>query len=95
MPILNIRSPNEVPAASRSSKAARDEQKRYEEFIQAVGAEVGELELSEEERPRPVKVRLRRAETRLHKEVEIWDVNNKVYFRAAAPRRGRPRKDKG
>ena len=94
MPTLNVRSLSEVPLASRGSKAAREEQRKYEEFIQAIGADVGELELSEEEQPRPVKVRLRRAATRLGKDVEIWDANDKVYFRAATQKRRRPRKAK-
>ena len=94
MPTLNIRNPNQVPPPSRSSKAVREEQRRYEEFINAIGGDVGELELSEEERPRAVKVRLRRAGTRLGKDLEIWDANDRVYFKAAAAKRGRPRKGK-
>ena len=93
MPTLNVRNLNEVPSPSRGSKAVREEQKRYEEFIQAVGGDVGELELSGEEGLRAVKVRLRRAGTRLGKDLEIWDVNDRVYFKAAT-KRGRGRKPK-
>ena len=93
MPTLNVRNLNEVPAPSRSSRAVREEQKRYEDFIQAIGGDVGELELSPDENARKVKVRLRRAGTRLGKDLEIWDASDRVYFRAASTtRRGRPRK---
>ena len=95
MPTLNVRNLNQVPVPSRGSKAAREEQHRYEGFIQAINEDVGELELASDENARSVKVRLRRAATRLGKEVEIWDANDKVYFRAAAAKRGRPRKARG
>ena len=93
MPTLNVRNVSEVPPASRGSKAVREEQRRYEEFVQAINGDVGELELSDDENARSVKVRLRRAGTRLGKDLEIWDANNRVYFKAAT-KRGRPRKAK-
>jgi hypothetical protein len=40
---------------------------------------------------RSVKVRLRRASSRLGIDLDIWDVNGHVYFRRVT-RRGRPRK---
>ena len=64
---------------------------QYEGFIQAIDGDVGELELSPDEQVRSVKVRLRRAATRLGREVDIWDADGKVYFQVAS-KRGRPRK---
>ena len=95
MPTLNVRNLNEVPAPSRGSKAVREEQQRYEGFIQAINGDVGELELALDENVRSVKVRLRRAASRLGKDLDIWDADDNVYFRAAAAKRGRPRKAKG
>jgi hypothetical protein len=66
---------------------------QYEGFIQAINNDVGELELSPGEQVRGVKVRLRRAATRLSREIEIWDADGRVYFRVAT-KRGRPRKSK-
>jgi uncharacterized protein YheU (UPF0270 family) len=64
---------------------------RYESFIRDAGTDVGELELSADENVRGEKVRLRRASTRMGVDLEIWDANNRVYFRST-PKRGRPRK---
>jgi hypothetical protein len=64
---------------------------QYEEYVQAVNSDVGELELSPDEQARSVKVRLRGAATRLGREIEIWDADGRVYFRVAT-KRGRPRK---
>jgi hypothetical protein len=66
---------------------------QYEGFLQAINGDVGELELSPDEPVRGVKVRLRRAATRLSREIEIWDADGRVYFRVAT-KRGRPRKSK-
>jgi hypothetical protein len=52
---------------------------------------VGELELEAEEAIRSVKVRLRRAAVRLGMELDVWDVNGRVYFRIRQ-RRNRPRR---
>jgi hypothetical protein len=75
----------------KSSKAVHEAQLQYEGFLQAINGDVGELELSPDEQVRSVKVRLRRAATRLSREIEIWDVNGRVYFRVAS-KRGRPKK---
>jgi hypothetical protein len=56
--------------------------------------EAGELELTSGESARSVKVRLRRAASRVGAEVQIWDADGKVYFMRGA-RRGRPRKARG
>jgi hypothetical protein len=40
---------------------------------------------------RSVKVRLRRASSRLNVDLDIWDADGHVYFRRVT-RRGRPRK---
>jgi hypothetical protein len=53
--------------------------------------DVGDLELEPSENLRSVKVRLRRASSRLGLDIDIWDVNGHVYFRRVT-RRGRPRK---
>jgi hypothetical protein len=91
MPTMKVRSAAEVPAAVRGTKAAREAQQEYEGFIRAINSDVGELQLSAGERPRGVKVRLRRAASRLGREIDIWEADGRVYFRLAT-RRGRPRK---
>ena len=93
MPKLEVRKASEVPSPSRSSRAVQEQQRMYEGFIREVGAEVGELSLAPGEQVRGIKVRLRRASTRVGAPIEIWDVDGKVYFRAENQRRrGRPRK---
>ena len=93
MPKLQLRKPEDVPTRSTASRAVQEQQRLYEGFIQQLSGNVGELELSLAENVRSVKVRLRRAATRLNRPVEIWDANGKVYFKAEGPRRrGRPRK---
>lgn len=91
MPKLAIRKLEEVPAPARGTKAVRELQALYEGFIRDINSDVGELELSPDEQVRSVKVRLRRAGTRLGKDLEISDVGQKVYFKAAT-KRGRPKK---
>jgi hypothetical protein len=91
MPKMTVRSAFDVPTPVRSPKAVREAQMQYEEYVRAIDGDVGELELSPDEQPRGVKVRLRRAATRLGREIEIWDANGRVYFRVAS-KRGRPRK---
>jgi hypothetical protein len=93
LPSLKVRNASEVPTPSKSSKAVHDAQLQYEGFIQAINGDVGELDLSPDEQVRGVKVRLRRAATRLSREIEIWDVDGRVYFRVAT-KRGRPRTSK-
>jgi hypothetical protein len=89
MPRLAVRKATEVPTPSRVSRAVREQQEIYEGFIREINSNVGELELRTDEQPRSVKVRLRRAATRLGRELEIWDANGKVYFKATT-KRGRP-----
>jgi hypothetical protein len=92
MPQLHIRKPNEAPPPSRSSKAVREQQQKYDEFVRTIDAnDVGDLELDPNENVRSVKVRLRRASSRLGLDLDIWDSNGHVYFRRVT-RRGRPRK---
>src|SRR5678816_1815579 len=93
MPIFHKRKLSEVPKASRTSRAIREKQELYEGFINAIGAEVGELELAEGEAVRATKVRIRRAATRLGTDIQIWDSDGKVYF-SRTQHRGRPRKAK-
>ena len=93
MPKLQLRKLDEVPRPSRSSRAIQEQQRLYEDFIRQLNGNVGELELRADENPRSVKVRLRRASSRLNKPVDIWDANGKVYFKAQEQRRrGRPRR---
>ena len=92
MPQLHVRKPSEAPLPSRSSKAVREQQEKYDEFIRSIDTtDVGDLELDPGENVRSVKVRLRRASSRLDSNIDIWDVNGHVYFRKVT-RRGRPRK---
>lgn len=92
MPVLHLRKPNEAPLPSRSSRAVREQQQKYDEFVRRVELnDVGDLELEPSENVRSVKVRLRRASSRVGIDLDIWDVNGHVYFRRVT-RRGRPRK---
>ena len=92
MPLLHVRKPSEAPPPSRSSKAVREQQQKYDDFIRRIDtSEVGDLELEPNENVRSVKVRLRRASSRIATDVDIWDVNGHVYFRRVT-RRGRPRR---
>ena len=93
MPTMTVRSASDAPLPNRATKAVREAQLQYEEYVQAINSDVGELELSPDEQPRSVKVRLRRAATRLGREIDSWDANGSVYFRVAS-KRGRPRKSK-
>lgn len=94
MPTLAVRAPSEVPSQTRASKVVREQQALYEDFIKQVPADhVGELELTSDEQVRGIKVRLRRASTRLGVELEVWDSDDRVYFaQRQVRRRGRPRK---
>ena len=92
MPNLSVRSASEVPQPRRATKAIQEAQLQYEGFIDSIDGDVGDLELDSDENPRGVKVRLRRAATRLGRDIDIWDANGHVYFRVAT-KRGRPRKN--
>jgi hypothetical protein len=92
MPVLHLRKPNEAPQPSRSSRAVRELQQKYDEFVRRIETtDVGDLELEPSESVRSVKVRLRRASSRVGVDLDIWDVNGHVYFRRVT-RRGRPRR---
>lgn len=94
MPTFTVRKPAEVPTPSRMPKAIREQQQLYENFIvQAIG-NVGEVSLEPGDSIRSIKVRLRRASTRVGAKLDIWDAEGKVYFQSETPRphRGRPRK---
>lgn len=91
MPRMQVRKAADVPTPTRASRAVREQQQMYEDFIRQINGDVGELELAPSEQTRGVKVRLRRAATRLGTNVEIWDANGRVYFKTAT-KRGRPRK---
>ena len=92
MPQLMVRNAAEVPTRSNVSRAAREHQEQYEQFIKQLDGNVGELHLEPDENSRSVKVRLRRASNRLSVPIEIWDANGLVYSKAEAARakRGRP-----
>ena len=92
MPTLHVRKPGEAPTPSRSSRAVRELQQKYDDFVKGIDAsQIGDLELEASDNVRSVKVRLRRASSRLGINLNIWDVNGHVYFQHVA-RRGRPRK---
>ena len=91
MPTLHVRKPGEAPSPSRSSRAVRELQQKYDDFVRGIdSSEVGDLELDPSDNVRSVKVRLRRASSRLSANLNIWDVNGHVYFQHVV-RRGRPR----
>jgi phosphoribosylformylglycinamidine synthase subunit PurS len=89
MPNLQVRKANEVPSPSRSPRAVREQQALYEGFIRQIDGNVGELEPGSGENVRSIKMRLRRAASRIGFNIDIWDADGKVYFQAARPR-GRP-----
>ncbi len=92
MPTLHVRKPGEAPTPSRSSRAVRELQQKYDDFVKGIDAsQIGDLELEPSDNVRSAKVRLRRASSRLGINLNIWDVNGHVYFQHVA-RRGRPRK---
>ena len=91
MLMMTVRSASDAPIPNRATKAVREAQMQYEEYVQTINTDVGELELSPDEQPRSVKVRLRRAATRLGREIDIWDANGRIYFRVSS-KRGRPKK---
>lgn len=75
-----------MPQPSKSPKAAQEAQRQFADFIREIGDNVGELELQPGEQARSVKVRLRRAGTRLGTDLDIWDAHERVYFRKRAKR---------
>jgi hypothetical protein len=88
MPMLQVRTPGEVPMPSRAPRAVRERQQEYDNFIRSVdGTDVGDLEMQPGEDLRSVKILLRRASTRLNINIEMWDVSGHVYFRRSARRR--------
>lgn len=94
MPKFEVRSSTDVPPPSRSSRAIRELQAQYEAFLRGINGDAGELQLESSESMRSVKVRLRRAATRLGLDIDIWDANGFVYFKRATRRpRGRPAKN--
>ena len=95
MPTLSVRLLSDVPAPSRTSRAVREQQELFEGFIRQAEGNVGEIELEPGDALRSIKVRLRRAATRLGASLEIWDADGKVYFQSETPKptRGRPRKN--
>jgi hypothetical protein len=94
VPKLMIRKAAEVPAPDRTAKAVREQQQLYAAFIQQATGNVGEVSLELGDGIRSIKVKLRRAGTRVGVNLDIWDAEGKVYFQSvtAKPRRGRPRK---
>ena len=91
MPTFRRRNAAEVPSPVRISRAVREKQLVYEDFIKSAGTDVGELELGPDDDIRSTKVRLTRAASRLGLAVQIWDANDRVYFTKTV-KRGRPKK---
>ena len=92
MPNLIIRKASAVPPPLRRvPRALAEAQQQYEDYILAIDGNVGELLLDLGDNLRGVKVRLRRAATRLGRELQIWDAPGRVYFQLVT-KRGRPRK---
>ena len=92
MPQLTIRDTADVPRPSKASRAVREQQAMYENFLRQLDDNVGELELEADEAIRSVKVRLRRAAVRLSMELDVWDANGRVYFKSRQ-RRTRARRN--
>jgi hypothetical protein len=95
VPKLQVRKPEQVPGPVKASRAVQEQHRLYEGFIRDVGAgRVGELQLESNEPMRSVKVRLRRAASRLGVKLEIWDADSRVYFKPAT-KRGRSKRQAG
>jgi hypothetical protein len=95
VPKLQVRKPEQVPGPVKASRAVQERHRLYEGFIRDVGAgSVGELQLESNEPMRSVKVRLRRAASRLGVELEIWDADGRIYFKPAT-KQGRPKRRVG
>jgi hypothetical protein len=93
MPKLQLRKLEEVPSPSKTSRAVLEQQLLYDGFIKQLNGHVGQLELEPGEAVRIIKVRLRRASSRLGIPLEVWDFDGRVYFRSEGQRRRRgPRK---
>lgn len=93
MPTLQVRKSSDVPRPSKATRVVRELQELYEGFVRGIGTNVGELELASGETLRSVRTRLTRAATRLGQKIQVWDVDNRVYFSSTTPnRRVRPRK---
>ena len=92
MPTLHVLKPGEAPTPSRVSRAVREQQQQYEDYVKGVDASgVGDLELDPTDEVRSIKVRLRRASNRLAIKLDIWDADGHVYFQRET-RRGRQKK---
>jgi hypothetical protein len=92
VPKFEVKKANEVPGPVKTSRAVQEQHRLYEGFIRDVGAgRVGELQLESNEQMRSVKVRLRRAASRLGVELEVWDADGRIYFKPAT-KRGRPKR---
>jgi hypothetical protein len=89
MPKFSVRSSNEVPQPTWASKAVQEARRQYEGYVREIGNNVGELEILPGEQVRSIKVRLRRAARQTGSELDIWDINDRIYFRVR-PKRGRP-----
>jgi len=65
----------------------REQQQKYDDFVRKIDTnDVGDLELEPNENLRSVKVRLRRASSRLGLDIDIWDANGHVYFQRVTRR---------
>jgi len=92
MPTLHVRKQGEAPAPLRTSRAVRELHQQYDDYVKSVDANnVGDLELEPTDQVRSIKVRLRRASTRLGIKLDMWDTNGHIYFQREI-RRGRPKK---
>jgi hypothetical protein len=89
VPRFNVRNLDDVPRPSLSVQATEERQRAYEDFILQADGKVGELALERGEVRRAVKVRLRRAASRVGRSLEIWDADGRVYFSAPAASGGK------
>lgn len=97
MPTAQGRSFGAVPSPSRGSRKSRVKQSQYNDFVRMLeveGTEVVDLELTEGEEPRAIKMSLHQAAKRVGIEIDVWDLNGHVYFRkgrAPGRKQNRPR----
>lgn len=75
--------PTEAPKNDTSSKADREMREAYQAAIRdtIAAGKVGQVTIDEGETQRSIKVRLRHAATVIKAEIDVWDVNNIVYFK--------------
>lgn len=72
-----------APAPSKVSQEVLQERRMYEEYIVKVAekGKIGKLDLDDDEPIAGVRMRLSHASRRLGRPIDMWAVENTIYFR--------------